>query len=443
MTRSALLHRLAGVAWVVGFAVALGLLIGTGGMVQRWPIVSIVVAVGILAIGLTLVEPATIPLLVMPALLVVKRVGAGDIDLSFSDFALFVSFWPALFLGKRPYSRPMRNLLWLSILYQVSTMFTILVNPYRANAVEWFHAWLLVSGALVVGWTIARAGYARLSMNLLVVASLGLAAIAIIQGLRQYAHGNFDAVYPTWPYPMHKNFVGTVLGFSAAISYARPTFVGWTRRWSLIAFWISVTGILVCQSRQALIGLGVALLLIVVRTQTGVKRSKVIVLAISPALAMAGFSVKDQVKSGNEFNSVFQRLTWIQDSMGVWAHNPVFGVGLRWWYTERFDVSFQPPNAEIEVLTSAGVVGLAGFILLMVGAVVVLWRVDRGYGTVAVAVLLSRLVQSQLDLFWIAVQTSVPFVVAGISLGAHALAHEEDEELRALESATHRVGSPA
>jgi hypothetical protein len=72
----------------------------------------------------------------------------------------------------------------------------------------------------------------------------------------------------------------------------------------------------------------------------------------------------------------------------------------------------------------------------------VLWRIDRGYGTVALAVLLSRLAQSQLDLFWIAVQTSLPFVVAGISLGAHALAHEEDKELEALESATERVGRP-
>ena len=423
---AAMLHRLAGVAWVVGVAVAVGLLLGTGGMVEKRPFLSIVVALGILGLGLTMVEAATIPLLVIPALLVVERVALGGIDVSLSDFALFLAFWPAVFLGKRPYSRPMRNLLWLSLLYQAMTMFTLVANPYRANAIEWFHAWLLVAGALIVGWTIGRDGHARLGMNLLMLASMALAIIAIVPALQHYARGNFDAIYPTWPYPMHKNFVGTTLGFSAAIAYTRPAFVGWTRRWSLIAFWISVAGILVCQSRQGLVGLGVVLLMVVLRSNPHTKRSKVIVLAVAPALALVGFSVKDQIQSGNEFNSVFQRLTWFQDSLDVWAHNPVFGVGLRWWYTDRFDVKFQPPNAEIEVLTSAGIAGLAGFLVLMVGAIVVLWKIDRVYGTVAVAVLLSRLVQAQLDLFWVAAQTSIPFVVAGISLGAYALAHESD-----------------
>ena len=32
--------------------------------------------------------------------------------------------------------------------------------------------------------------------------------------------------------------------------------------------------------------------------------------------------------------------------------------------------------------------------------------------------ILSRLVQGQLDLFWVAVQTSVPFLIVGICLGA-------------------------
>ena len=34
-------------------------------------------------------------------------------------------------------------------------------------------------------------------------------------------------------------------------------------------------------------------------------------------------------------------------------------------------------------------------------------------------VILSRLVQGQLDLFWVAVQTSIPFLIVGICLGAH------------------------
>ena len=41
--------------------------------------------------------------------------------------------------------------------------------------------------------------------------------------------------------------------------------------------------------------------------------------------------------------------------------------------------------------------------------------------------MLSRFVQSQFDLFWTAVQVSVPFVIAGICLGAAARAQSNDD----------------
>jgi hypothetical protein len=59
---------------------------------------------------------------------------------------------------------------------------------------------------------------------------------------------------------------------------------------------------------------------------------------------------------------------------------------------------------------------------MMLGAVWVLWQVDAAYGVLASAVVISRLVQGQLDLFWVAGQVSIPFVIAGICLGANALA---------------------
>ena len=71
------------------------------------------------------------------------------------------------------------------------------------------------------------------------------------------------------------------------------------------------------------------------------------------------------------------------------------------------------------MLSTAGLVGLVGFLVLMVGSLVVLWRMDPRYGLVAFVVILSRLVQGQLDLFWVAVQTSIPFLIVGICLGAH------------------------
>ena len=186
-------------------------------------------------------------------------------------------------------------------------------------------------------------------------------------------------------------------------------------------------GMLFTQSRQAIVALAVSVALVVLRTDETRRRSKLLVLAGVGALALVATVVRDQVDSGNQFNSVFQRINWLQDSLDIWLKDPIFGVGLRWWYTDRFPVKFQPPNAEMEVLTTAGLLGLLAFVALAVGTIVVLWRLDPAFGTLGTSVVLSRFVQGQFDLFWTAVQVSVPFVIAGICLGAAARARSNDE----------------
>ena len=143
-----------------------------------------------------------------------------------------------------------------------------------------------------------------------------------------------------------------------------------------------------------------------------------ILLAI-PAAWLIVQTVIEQVDSQNQFNSYYQRLDWLREVYALWKLSPVFGHGLRYWYGDTF-ANFQPPQAEVEVLASAGVVGLIGFIVMWVGVIVVLWRVDRRFGTLALAVVLSRIVAAQFDLFWVAAQVSIPFVIAGICLGAMA-----------------------
>ncbi len=61
----------------------------------------------------------------------------------------------------------MRTLVWFGVIYEASTFFTLVANPYTANVVEWVHAGLLTVGALVVGWSIGREGHARLGLTLL------------------------------------------------------------------------------------------------------------------------------------------------------------------------------------------------------------------------------------------------------------------------------------
>ncbi len=184
------------------------------------------VALALLALGMALArvlpprsrgaERADVAVIL--ALLVIGAVPHGvgaDGDRADGDPGLFVSqgwgwgagsvglgcrarrgFRNSLLLGKRPYSRPLRQLLWLNLFYQFTTLFTVIVNPDAANTIEWFHAWLLVSGALIVGWALGRAGYARLALATMVVTACVIAVGTYVSALLQYARGDFSPVYP-------------------------------------------------------------------------------------------------------------------------------------------------------------------------------------------------------------------------------------------------------
>lgn len=377
-----------------------------------------VIAAFVVAASLTGSKPLAIVLFSMPGLLISQRIGLGG-GLSVSDAALAAAFGTALLLGERPYSRQLRQLLWLNLLYQFATLLTVIVNPYLANAVEWVHAWLLVSGALIVGWSVGAAGYARTALSLIVFTATALAVITLVDAGFQYLGGDFGPAEPAWPFPMHKNFVGTVFALAAIVAYIDPDWVGWSRGWARLAFWLLVAGVLVSQSRQALIGLMAAIIIAVIRRSASRRSRILIALLLIPAAWLIYSMVAEQVQSQNQHNSLFQRLDWFGEVYQFWREAPIFGHGLRYW-REPGNPGFQPPQGELEVLASAGVVGLAGFVIMCIGILLVLWHIDPRFGTLAFAVVLSRIVQAQFDLFWVAAQVSIPFVIAGICLGAMA-----------------------
>lgn len=382
----------------------------------------------LLVVALTLREPIALPVLAMPALLLVNRVGG---TLSLSDFVLFAAFWPALLFARRPLSRPMRHVLWANAFYQATVLFTVIANPYAANAVEWLHSWLLVGGALMVGWAIGAAGRARLAVGLFLAGAAAVTVAALAQFAVNLAAGNTGPVYLNEPLLMHKNYIGCVLAFAAVVVYARPRWLRMNNLLCLGLFGFFLAGILVSQSRQALIGLAVAIAVIALRPDPTRRRSKLVLLAVAAAALVVGVLLQDQLESGDQHNSAYQRLIWFGQSVRIWQEYPVFGAGLRWWYTDRFSEQFQPPNAEFEMLSSGGLVGLIGFLVMFLAILVILWRVDPRFGTLAFVLVLMRFVQGQFDLFWVAAQVSIPFVLAGICLGAQEhvrLRQAEDDD---------------
>ncbi len=398
-----------------------------------------VLAIGIagaaIVLGLTMLDPVAVPTLAVPALLVVVRVGGSGTNLSISDLALAMAFVPAVLLCHRPLSRPFATIVGLNAGYQFVTLLTLVANPYLANLVEWFHAWLLVSGALFVGWAIGAAGRGPVAVKLLMVGFTVIAVGTLATAAASYARGQFGPVYPAWPYPMHKNFAGTVLALGAVLVYLHPAWFGWRTRRSgwLLALLLVATA--VTQSRQALLGLVVVFFLVVLWPRVDRRRSRVMLVIGAGALGVVGVMVQDQLQSGNRFNSTNQRLDWFGDAIDVWLTDPWLGVGLRWWYTDRFSIAVQPPNVELEVLTSVGVLGLIAFLALFGGAVVVLRRLDPAFGLMPAMVLIARFSQAQFDLFWTAVLGSLPWLIVGLALGEHARAeaaaasHERTREL--------------
>lgn len=398
-------------------------------------------AIAALAVGVVLTssEPLAIALMATPALLVTERLDLGGVDLTVSDVALAAALGSAVLLGKHDYSPPMRVMLWANLGYQFATLFTVIINPYTQNTVEWFHAWLLVSGSLIVGWTIGRAGRAPLAFTLLLGGAAVIALGTFLTAFGQFAAADFfTPVYPNWPWAMHKNFAGGILAFAAFIAYVNPPWAELSRQWMRVGFWVFLAALVLTQSRQAAIGLAVALLVVTLRRGAG-NHILLVAAIVIPGVILVVQSVIEQVDSQNQHNSFYQRLDWLREVYALWKHSPIIGHGLRYWYVHP-SANFQPPQAEVEVLASTGVVGLVAFIAMWIVMLVVLWRVDPTYGMLAFGLVLSRLVQAQFDLFWVAAQVSVPFLVAGICLGAQAASKDKDAD-SSSERRAGRVGT--
>ncbi|SKC37568.1 O-antigen ligase family protein [Krasilnikoviella flava] len=371
--------------------------------------------------GVTLYDPSLVPVVAMPAFVVSDRIGGDSLNMTLSDVALFGAFWVALLFSPRPFTPALRSMLWLSAIYQLASLFAVVATPFRQNTVEWFHAWVLVGGALVVGWAVGRSGRATLGLTLLTLATLVVALNACALAAVQLAQGDVSPVYPNWPLAMHKNLAGPIFMSVALVAFVRQPWLHWPAWFRIPAFYVLVLGLMAVQSRQAIVGLGVGLIVLALRAGHGRHWSPILMLlTMAPAAIFVASRVQDDLSGDDPFNSTAFRVAGIAGGFDVWRENPWFGAGLRWWSSGPV-AGFQPPNAVAEVLSSVGVVGLAGFAVLMLGTLVVAWRMDRRFGTLAVALLASRLVASQFDQFWVSIIVSLPFLLVGVCLGAEGL----------------------
>lgn len=410
---------------VGALAVVIGVALGV--LSANSALLALVVGVVVLFAGVAARDYTIIPVLAVPATLVLTRVGGA---LSVSDIVLALASVVSLFALRGRGSSVLRPLIWAGVFYLATAIPTQLLNPYAANAVEWAHELFLVLGSLIVGFVIGRADRARLALTLYVVACCGIGVVTIVVALVTFVHTKeFQPVFLT---DLNKNTIGGMLGAAAVIAFARPVWLRWTPAWSWLVVIICSLAVVAAQSRQGLVGeiVGILIVSIRARPQTG-RRIRIVWLAAIPGVAWVISELTSQLASDNQFNSAHQRVDWYAQSFQIWMKSPIFGVGMRWWYTDhfagKFD-AFQPPNAELEVLTTVGVFGLIGFLTLFAVAGWYLWKMDPVYGTVGVAVVAMRFTQAQFDLYWVAGQASLLWIVAGICYGVKAL--DDDRKAR-------------
>ena len=407
------------------FAVVVGVALGV--LSVNSSLIALAVGVVVLMAGVAARDATIIPVLAVPATLVLTRVGGA---LSVSDVVLALASIVSLFALRGRGAGVLLPLVWAGVFYLATAIPTQLLNPYSANVIEWVHEVFLVLGSLVVGFVIGRADRARLALTLYVLGCCGIGIVTIFVSLTTYLHTR--SFQPVFLPDLNKNTIGGMLGAAAVIAFARPVWLRWSPAWSWAVVIIASLGVVAAQSRQGLVGeiVGILIVSIRARPQTG-RRVRIVWLAAIPGVAWVVSQLTSQLADNNQFNSAHQRVDWYAQSFEIWLKSPVFGVGMRWWYTNHFAGqfdAFQPPNAELEVLTTVGVFGLIGFLTLFAVAGWYLWKMDPVYGTVGVAVVAMRFTQAQFDLYWVAGQASLLWIVAGICYGVKAL--DDDKRAR-------------
>lgn len=416
--------RGAGPSVVGGVAlVALGAAMGIATV--QMPDYALIIALGALLVAVAAIDMSLVPVLAVPGVFIVQRMG----PMSGSDLLLAIAVIVSLILVRNRGLSTMQPLLWSGAFYVALTAPQLILNRYAENYIEWAHELALVLGGLIVGFVIGRDGHARLALGIYVAICVAIGLTAAVTAL-----GN--GFHPVYLGALHKNAIGAFLMIAVVITFANPPWLRWPGWFAWSAFIICSLGMAASQSRQAIVGALIGIMVVGVRPRFhNGKRSRWIWFLLIPAGWFVYNEVVDQLASGDDFSSAAQRLVWYVDAIEVWLISPLFGVGHRWWTTWHTGYGgFQPPNAEIEVLTTVGVIGLIGFIGMFAGALWALARMNPVYGTLGLAVVSAKLAQSQFDLYWVAGHAALLWIIAGICYGV-----QERDRVEGIEWIPHPV----
>ncbi|HEY4927772.1 MAG TPA: O-antigen ligase family protein [Acidimicrobiales bacterium] len=394
----------------VGWLVVAALAAAAGVAVALNTFAGLAVAGVVLAFGIFVADPILVAVIVLPAGILIQRVGGSSTNLSVADLLVFVGAVVCLFHIDWSKARHLRRFLRGIVWYEAVLVLVVVAHPFRGDIIEWFHRFSYLAGSTLVGWVIAYHGRARQAFRLFLWGAGLLALLAIEHAVSLHFQPAQWGVY-------QKNAIGAVMWVAIVIAQLNPP---WARIPKVEARVIEVLcflGLLASQSRQSailvVVALGTALLL-----NSDVRgRWKMVIFIAVPIIAIVYYSFALAFQNNPKFNSVAIRFGQIGAAIHVWHTSPVFGLGMRFYNLPQYLTVTAPPNSLVDNLASTGIIGSLAFFFLVVVTMRAMTGLPRIYGTLGLVVLLSHYVDGLFDTFWIGALSITPFVIAGISLG--------------------------
>jgi hypothetical protein len=351
-----------------------------------------------------------LPLLAVPSVVLAWRVGSSASSVSIADVVLVLAALAAIPLVDWERNHTLRRIIVLIACNQVVLLVVLAAHPTRAAILEWCHRLALLGGSAIVGAALVRQGRVRAALRLYLTLAALLAVASIVDSARR-------GFAPPYPLGLHKNFAGNLLMMGILLAYVVPRLVALPPRLLPPLRILLMLGLLSTQSRGSMVALFLGLLVWAVHDHR-LRWTSPLPYVLS--LLMLGFaytSLTSGPGADTQFGSVNSRLVFQREAWTAFRQEPLFGKGLRFYRGASAGLQSNPHNVAFETLAESGVVGAAGLVVLMVGSLAVLRRLDHPLGVAALVMVSAKLAHGLFDIYWLAGSMSLPWIVAGMALG--------------------------
>jgi O-antigen ligase len=395
------------VAWLLSNHVAMA--VGTAALIP--------------GLALLLVRPHWLWAFAFPANFLAMRVGPTGLDLSLADVGLLVAVVAAM--PSVPWrSRVVQRMQRLFVVYLAIMLIVYAAVPNKETLVSLAQRSSMFVGAILVGAAIGAHRRTREALIALLAAAMAVAVDAI----RRSVTTNYA---PAYPFSIHKNNAGAMLGMSIVVSFAAFSVFRRTRLARVLVGGCQIIlagGLLATGARGAAFALLAALVVAVARNEPGARRPITLaVLACVGLVAYATVKSVDRENQTNQYSSANSRVVTYNAALKLWERDPLVGVGIKYWRNPAYanEIGFgEPHNVIVATLAETGVVGLVAFTVLMAGTFLTAFRRRSPMFRIATLVMVFYVVNGQFGIFWVAVGGSLAWLVLGMAIG-HEFADSE------------------